>query len=137
MSSSNDSVNLMQTISAYPLLPHHPAYKKFLDVCWYLLCISALSLSTLGFAQAQTLNLTKTADKTTVRPGDTLTFTLTLTNSGASSAADVKVKDLISNELTFISATPSQGTYDAQTGIWDLGTVAVGSQTLTIVVRVR
>ena len=28
--------------------------------------------------------------------------------------------------LTFVSATPSQGTYDNVTGIWDVGTVTPG-----------
>lgn len=86
---------------------------------------------------AADLRLTKAVDKTIVRPGEQMTFTLTLTNSGPASAQDVKVKDLIVAPLSFLSASPSQGTYDASTGVWDIGTVAVGTVTLTITVRVN
>ena len=41
--------------------------------------------------------------------------------------------DLLPAGLTFVSATPSQGTYDPATGVWTVGTVDVGTpQTLLI-----
>src|SRR6185312_6207498 len=59
-------------------------------------------------------------------------FTLTLTNSGPNTDTGVSVKDLLPAGLTFASATPSQGTYAAGTGIWNVGILPVGSATLTI-----
>ena len=54
--------------------------------------------------------------------GDTITFTVTLTNNGPDAATGVQVTDLLPAGLTFVSATPSQGTYDSATGVWDVGT---------------
>ena len=35
----------------------------------------------------------------------------------------MQVTDLLPAGLTFVSATPSQGTYDSVTGVWTVGTV--------------
>ena len=84
------------------------------------------------------LELIKTSNKTVVRPGESMTYTLTLTNKGPGSAPSVKVRDLIPAGLTFVSAAPSVGTYNSSTGIWDVGDLANGaSATLTITVTVN
>src|SRR5262249_49373450 len=59
--------------------------------------------------------------------GDTITFTVTLTNAGPDAATNVRVTDLIPSGLTFVSATPGQGTYVSATGLWTVGTVANGA----------
>src|SRR5262245_18230434 len=52
-------------------------------------------------------------------------------------ATGVRVTDLLPVGLTFVSATPSQGTYTSGSGLWDVGTVVVGTpQTLAIVATV-
>ena len=68
---------------------------------------------------AADLAVTKTVDNPTPNVGDTITFTVTLTNSGPDAATGVRVTDLLPAGLTFVSATPSQGTYDRDTGVWD------------------
>jgi uncharacterized repeat protein (TIGR01451 family) len=69
--------------------------------------------------------------------GDTVTFTVTLTDNGPSSATNVSVSDLLPAGLTFVSATPSQGTYSNTSGVWAVGTVTTtGPQTLTIQAKV-
>ena len=66
--------------------------------------------------------LTKTVSDATPNVGDTITFTVTLTNTGPDAATGVQVTDLLPAGLTFVSADPSQGTYTAATGLWDVGT---------------
>jgi uncharacterized repeat protein (TIGR01451 family) len=66
-----------------------------------------------------------------------VTFTVTVNNTSAVNATNVVVTDLLPAGLTFVSATPSQGTYVAATGLWTIGTVnANSSVTLTIIATV-
>ena len=58
--------------------------------------------------------------------GDTITYTVTLIDDGPDAATGVTVTDLLPAGLTFVSATPSQGTYDPATGLWTVGTVNAG-----------
>ena len=60
--------------------------------------------------------------------GDTVTFSVTVTNTDPNILAPgVEVTDPIPPGFTFVSATPSKGTFDSATGIWDVGVVAAGS----------
>ena len=66
-----------------------------------------------------------------------MTFTVTATNNGPSSATGVVVTDLLPAGLTFVSALPSVGTYDSGTGVWNIGGLANGSNaTLSLVATV-
>ena len=83
------------------------------------------------------LALTKAVDDPRPNVGDTITFTVALTNLGPDPATGVAVTDLLPAGLTFVSATPSQGTYDGMTGLWTVGTLASGAAaTLPIQARV-
>src|SRR5262249_7505674 len=58
-------------------------------------------------------------------------------NAGPDAATGVQLTDLLPAGLTFVSATPSQGTYSSSTGLWNVGTVATGTPaTLAIVATV-
>jgi uncharacterized repeat protein (TIGR01451 family) len=79
------------------------------------------------------LALAKTVSDSTPNVGDTITFTVTLTNNGPGTASGVTVTDLLPAGLTFVGATPSQGSYVAASGVWTVGTVTTtGPQTLQI-----
>jgi len=79
------------------------------------------------------LSLTKALDNATPAVGDTVNFTITVTNSGPSDATGVQITDLLPSGYTFVSANPSAGTYDSGTGVWNVGTVANGaSETLQL-----
>ncbi len=87
--------------------------------------------------QRTDLALAKTVSNPTPNVGDTITYTVTLTDKGPDAATGVLVTDLLPAGLTLVSAEPSQGTYVATTGLWTVGSVAVGSpQTLVIVATV-
>ncbi len=84
------------------------------------------------------LSLTKTVDEAAPNVGDDVTFTVTLNNAGPNPATNVQVKDVLPAGLAFISAAPSQGTYDQVSGIWDLvdPIPVAGTATLDVVAQV-
>ncbi|MBD2194135.1 MULTISPECIES: DUF4114 domain-containing protein [Calothrix] len=84
------------------------------------------------------LELTLAVDKENPNVGDQLTFTLTITNKGTGIASSIKVANLLPTGLSFISATPEQGTYDSITGVWDVGNIRDNvSRSLTIIANVE
>ena len=81
------------------------------------------------------LSVTKTASNLT--PGNTVTFTVNVTNSGPATATGVQVRDLLPAGLTFVSSTASIGTYTAATGLWNVSVLNSGATaTLTITANV-
>jgi len=91
--------------------------------------------------QQADLAVTKTVDNATPNVGDTVTFTIGVHNNGPSDATNVALGDLLPASLSFVSASPSQGSYDDVTGIWTVGTLtavgATSSATLTVVATVQ
>jgi len=84
------------------------------------------------------LSLEKTVDNPNPENGDEIEFTITVTNDGPNDATGVQVTDLLPAGFDFISSTPTQGTYDDQTGIWNIGSfTANATATLTIRTRVN
>jgi uncharacterized repeat protein (TIGR01451 family) len=66
----------------------------------------------------------------------TVTFRITLTNSGYANATGVEVKDLLPAGLTYISHTSGQ-TYNKASGIWSVGTLVRNTSiTLDITAKV-
>jgi uncharacterized repeat protein (TIGR01451 family) len=85
---------------------------------------------------AADLALAKTVSNASPASGTNVTFTITLTNNGPNPATGVAVTDLLPAGLVLQGAAPSQGTYDAGTGVWTVGAMANGAtQTLYIVAR--
>jgi uncharacterized repeat protein (TIGR01451 family) len=83
------------------------------------------------------LELAKKVNNPTPNVGQTVTFTLTVTNHGPDAATGVTVHDLLPAGLTFVSATTGHGTYNSTTGVWTVGTLANRAMaTLTIHARV-
>ncbi|MGV6808627.1 MAG: DUF11 domain-containing protein [bacterium] len=82
------------------------------------------------------LRLVKRADKTQVRQGGEVVFTLELTNEGAATATHIQVSDVLPNNVTYQApAVASQGSYDNTTGIWAVGDLTAG-QTETLIITV-
>ncbi|TMF80868.1 MAG: DUF11 domain-containing protein, partial [Chloroflexi bacterium] len=75
----------------------------------------------------------KIASSGSAAVGSNVDFTVTVTNAGPSNATGVQVTDQLPAGLTFVSATPSAGTYNSGTGVWNIGAVSSGaSATLSI-----
>src|SRR5262249_62195819 len=87
--------------------------------------------------QQADLSVSKTVSNARPNVGDSITFTATLSNQGPDVATDVQLTDLLPSGLAFVSATPSQGTYNATNAAWTVGTVTPAApQTLIIIARV-
>lgn len=71
-----------------------------------------------------------------VSDGDTLTYTLTVTNNGPASATDVTVTDPLPDNVTYLSSSSSQGTCSQAGGTVTclLGTMAVSPPTATVTI---
>ena len=83
--------------------------------------------------QQADLALSKTVSNAAPNVGDTITYTVTLSNLGPDAATNVQVTDLLPDGVSFVSATPSQGTYNSLSGLWTVGTVTTTSpQTLVL-----
>ena len=79
------------------------------------------------------LSVLKTINNLTPYVGEIVTFTITASNAGPSPATAVVVNDLLTVAYTFVSATPSVGTYNSGTGAWTIGNLA-SSGTATLII---
>lgn len=79
------------------------------------------------------LSLTKTVNNPTPLIGAQVTFEIVVTNSGPQNTSGVQVKDLLPPGYTFSSFTATKGSYNKNTGIWNIGSFVNGdSHTLQI-----
>lgn len=84
------------------------------------------------------LELSKIVDNPTPNEEETVNFTITVINNGPGTATGVVVADLLPDGLTFDSSTPSQGSYNLETGIWSLGGLpSPGGATLVLTATVN
>jgi uncharacterized repeat protein (TIGR01451 family) len=82
------------------------------------------------------LALAKKVNNPTPNVGDTVTFTVTLTNNGPSTATNVTVADALPAGLKLLHAIPSPGT-SYKGGVWTVGTVGPSAVvTLTLTAKV-
>jgi uncharacterized repeat protein (TIGR01451 family) len=81
--------------------------------------------------------VSKSVDNASPNVGENVTFTVTVTNNGPNNASGVAISDALPSGVSFVSATPSQGTYNSGTGLWTVGALANGaSATLDITATV-
>ena len=86
--------------------------------------------------QSADVGVRKTATKTNPDQVEIIEYLLTATNNGPSVATGVLIADVLPAEVQYNSH--SNGTYNAGTGIWNVGTLGVGAvTTLYVNVTVR
>lgn len=91
------------------------------------------SALTIPINQAANLSLTKTVNNPTPLVGALVTFEIVVTNSGPQNVTGVEVTDLLPSGYTYNSFTATKGTYNRNTGKWNIGSLLNGdSQTLQI-----
>lgn len=81
-----------------------------------------------GIAPHIDLALSKTVDVSNAEPGQTVTYTLSVNNTGPDSATNVQVTDQLPPQVNYLHDT-SNGAYDPATGIWTIGEIASNSHT--------
>ena len=75
----------------------------------------------------------KEANQDVIYVGDEVIFIITITNNGPNDAENVIALDKLPEGLEFVSSNASKGTYDFETGIWDIGNLTVG-ETVTLII---
>ncbi len=85
------------------------------------------------------LTITKTATPDTeVKPGETITYTLNVVNSGEAEATEVVVTDTLPDEVTYVDHANAAISVSGQTVTWGAGTVeANGNQSISFNVMVK
>ncbi len=84
------------------------------------------------------LRVLKTVDDATPDVAQHITYTINIHNFGPNTATGVTVDESLPPLTNYFSDTPSQGTYDHNTGLWAVGTILSGADaTLTVTVSVN
>ncbi|MFT5580832.1 MAG: putative repeat protein (TIGR01451 family)/gliding motility-associated-like protein [Psychromonas sp.] len=84
------------------------------------------------------LSVVKTVNNPTPYVGTDVTFTITATNVGPSAATNVVVNDSLLSGYSYVSHSPSTGSYVPGTGVWTIGNLAnSASAVLTITATVN
>src|SRR5206468_2898842 len=76
-----------------------------------------------SLASTPDLVVNKTDGVSAAQPGDTLTYTLTISNAGAQNASGVTATDTLPANTTFVSASGG-GTFAGGVVTWDVGGLA-------------
>jgi uncharacterized repeat protein (TIGR01451 family) len=139
-----DSTLQAQTLTARPDNTASSIFSTAADSTYTSRVNVAIGASDVGdidfgyFSNRPILSLTKTVDPAgSVAPGDTLTYTLTVSNTGTLSATGVIITDTLPVSTTFIAATlPHTGPVGGVI-TWSIGAVATQTnQVVTMTVQV-
>ncbi|MGB7345046.1 MAG: SdrD B-like domain-containing protein [Pirellulaceae bacterium] len=84
--------------------------------------------------ESSDLSLTKSVSDPTPNVGQQIVYTVIVTNGGPSTATGVQVTDALPGGVTLTNSSPTQGTFDTNTGIWNVGTISsvAGTNTATL-----
>ena len=82
-------------------------------------------------------SITNAVDKTNPNVGDTVTYTINITNNGSVNATGLMITDDWPGGITYVSSSADKGTYDNGSTIWTVGNLNIGaSAKLTITATV-
>jgi uncharacterized repeat protein (TIGR01451 family) len=118
----------------------HPVRRGLIVSVAIALAVGALAFAapSAAFADDPVLTVSNTVSEPMAHPGDQITYTISIVNSGTTDATGYYLHDYLSNDLTFDSATGSPGNIDffgipgyTETYVW-FGSITVPhGQTLT------
>ena len=82
------------------------------------------------------LSVSVMPDISEVKVGDKVIITITVKNDGPDTAENTRASIKVPKELEVLGYEPSQGTYDPETGTWDIGDVPPGEE-VTLILTAR
>ena len=130
------ALNKTATGASDPRDPDHDKKITVLDarkcqlLCTYTNCAVVASKADIAIG--------KTVSNTAPPVGSNVTFTVTVTNNGPTNATGILVTDILASGYTLVSTVLGQGSYNAATGVWNVGNLNNGqSTTLTITAGVK
>jgi adhesin/invasin len=83
------------------------------------------------------LSVTASVDDASPAVGDTVRYTIRVTNTSGERVTGVEVEYELDERLAFVSSVPTAGSYNPQTEVWSVGTLEAGAgATLEIAARV-
>ena len=77
----------------------------------------------------QTVNNASTGTQN-LNVGDKVTYLITANNNGPNTVTQINIKDIIPTGLTGLIITPSVGTYNSTTGIWNIPSITSGNNAI-------
>ncbi len=83
-------------------------------------------------AASLNLSLEKTVSDARPNVGDSISFTLTLTNSGIDDATNIVVQDTLPAGMTISASDPASGSYNPSNAQWAIPSLAAGQSTTLI-----
>ena len=100
---------------------------------------SAKVITSVTTANITTIGTGLSVLPTNPNPGDTVTYSLTFTNTGSISATSVSLSDLINtSQFTYVSMATTQGTFSGASipATWTVGTILAGGS-VTVSIRLK
>ena len=93
---------------------------------------------TIAFVKAVAeLDVNLSASNEAPQIGDTVVFTVVVKNLGPNASTGVEVEHKLSDRVSYVSSEATRGRYDASSGMWTIGSLAVGeSAVLKVTVKV-
>lgn len=77
------------------------------------------------------LEIQKSVSNSTPNAGETVTYTITVTNIGPNNATFVTAQDWLPSDVTYVS-DDSGGPYNSASGIWTIGSLPMGGNVVTL-----
>ncbi|OIO54902.1 hypothetical protein AUJ46_02215 [Candidatus Peregrinibacteria bacterium CG1_02_54_53] len=94
------------------------------------------TVSTTVQCSQPTFTISKTDGRTTVLPGESLTYQITVTNTSAYTATNVQVTDALPGGVTYVTSSDG-GTLNGATVLWTIPSLGAGvSKTIIVIVTV-
>lgn len=99
--------------------------------------IAAITSTITSTVQAPVIAISKSDEESNVIQGQTLTYTLRITNSGSLAATDLLITDVLPSDVTYSGgAVPAPASQSGQTLTWGLASLSGGGGLSTILVPV-